>query len=137
MILRLGKMLADQLAHLLDLEKIRHDAADADDVVAPAAKLLDETVQGGIVQQRARRVEVGLDEHQAPGAMEQPQRKRPLHPRHLVVVQLHRVLQPAAILVVLGIRSEDAAQQDVGPMSPRMPGVRWRCREKGGQVAGR
>ena len=42
---RLGKMLANQLAHLLDLEKIRHDAADADDVVAPAANLLDKAVQ--------------------------------------------------------------------------------------------
>ena len=56
--------------------------------------------------------------------MEQAQRKRPLHPGHLVVVQLHRVLQPAAILVVLGIRSEDAAQQDVGAM---FRGDAWRA----------
>ena len=56
--------------------------------------------------------------------MEQAQRKRPLHPGHLVVVQLHRVLQPAAILVVLGIRSEDAGQQNVGMRAPGMLGVR-------------
>ena len=71
--LGLGKMLADQLAHLLHLQQVRQDAADAHDVVGPAADLLDEAVQGGKVQERARRVEVRLDQHQAPGAMEQPQ----------------------------------------------------------------
>ena len=46
-------------------------------------------------------------------------------------------LQPAAIFVVLGIRSKDAAQQDAGPMYVGIRGVRWRCSEKGGQAAGR
>ena len=36
-------------------------------------------------------LDVGLDEHQAPTAMEHPQRERPLRARHLVVVKLHRV----------------------------------------------
>ena len=120
---RPGQVLADQLAHLPDLEKVRHDAADADDVVAAAAKLLDEAVQVRIVQQRTRSIEVGLDEHQPPGAVEEPQGERPLYPRHLIVVQLHRVLQAAAILVVLGIRAEDAAQQDIGPMSRGIVGA--------------
>ena len=109
-----GLVLPDQLAHPPDLQHVRRDAADAHDVVPAVADLLDEAVQGGEVQQRAGGRDVRLDEHQAPGAMEHPQRKRPLHPGHLVVVQLHRVDRPAAVLVVLGVRAEDARQQHLG-----------------------
>ena len=39
------------------------------------AKLLDEAVQRGKVQQRARGLDVRLDQHQSPRAMEHPQAK--------------------------------------------------------------
>ena len=57
-------------------------------------------------------LDVRLDQHQAPTAMEHPQRERPLRPRDLVVVQLHRVHRPAAVLVVLAVGAEDAGQED-------------------------
>ena len=37
-----------------------------------------------------------------------------LGPRHLVVVKLHRVHPPAAVLVVLAVGPEDAGQQHAG-----------------------
>ena len=41
----------------------------------PRADLLDEAIERGEVQQRARRLDVRLDDHQAPTAMEHPQRE--------------------------------------------------------------
>ena len=58
-----------------------------------------------------RRLDIRLDQHQSPRAMEHPQGKRPLHPRDLVVVQLHRVDHPAAVFVILGIGPENAGEQ--------------------------
>ena len=45
-----------------------------------------------------------------------------LHPRHLVVVQLHRVDRAAAVLVVLGVGAEDAGQQHARARAERVAG---------------
>ncbi len=117
-----GLVLADQGAHLLDLDQIGQDGRDADDVVLVGAKLLDEALEPGKVQHRASRLDVGLDEHDPPTAMEHPQRKCPLRPSDLVVVQLHRVHLPAAVLVVLAVGTEDAGQKHFGPRAQRVDG---------------
>ncbi len=117
---RVRQVLADKLTHLPDLEPVRDDAADPDNIVVLVADLLDEAIQAGKIQQRAGRVDVGLDEHQAPRTMELPQREGTLDPGHLVVIQLHRVQGPAAVFIVLGIGPEDACQQDAGSRSGGM-----------------
>ena len=53
--------------------------------------LFDEPLFRGEVQQRASGLQVDLNQHQAPRAIEGTERERPLHPRHLVVKQLHRI----------------------------------------------
>ena len=112
----LGLVLADQLAHLRDLADVGHDRADADHVVAARVRSSStKRSRRGEVEQRAGRLDVGLDQHQAPRAMEHAQRERALHARHLVVVQLHRVDGAAAVLVVLGVGTEDAREEDAGP----------------------
>ena len=103
-------VLPDQLAHPFDFQHVGRDAADPHDIVAAVADLLDEAVQGREVEQRAGRCDVGLDEHQPPGAVEHPQRERTFDPRDLVVVQFHRVDDPAAVFVVLGVGAEDTCQ---------------------------
>ncbi len=65
----------------------------------------------GKVQQRARGLQVHLDEHEPPGSIERAKREGMLDPRHLVVVQLHRVDHAAAVLIVLSVGAEDAEQQ--------------------------
>ena len=52
--------------------------------------------------------------------MEHPQRERSLCPGYLVVIQLHRVHRPAAIVVVLGVRAEHAGKQDLRARSQGM-----------------
>jgi hypothetical protein len=54
-------------------------------------QFFDEPVERREIEHRAGRFDVRLDQHQAPTAMEHPQRERPLRSRHLIVVQLHRV----------------------------------------------
>ena len=107
---RLGLMLADQPAHPPHLEKIGNDGADPNHVVLSGLDLLDEPFLRGKVQERARGLQVHLDEHQPPGAVEGAKREGMLHPRHLVVIQLHRVDQAAAVLIVLSIGAEYAQQ---------------------------
>ena len=119
-------ILPDQLAHLLHLRRVRNDRRDADDVVLPRAKLFDEAVERGEVQQRAGGFDVRLNHHQAPTAMEHPQRERALRARHLIMVELHRVHSPAAVFVVLAVGPEDARQQNSCVRSGRMRGVRLR-----------
>jgi hypothetical protein len=68
-------------------------------VVRLGANLLLEALDAGEVQQAAGRVDVGLDQHQAPGAVEHAQRVDALK---------------ASVRVVARIRAEDAAQQDGG-----------------------
>ena len=106
----LWQMRADQLAHLLHLPEVRYDGADPDHIVAVSGNLLDKAIQRGEIQQRAGGVEIGLNQHDAPGAVEHPKGKGPLHPGHLVVIQLHRIDRPTAVLIVLGIGPEHAGQ---------------------------
>jgi len=53
------------LAHELHLAHVRHDGADADDVIGDRADLLLETLEGGEIEERGRRLQVRLDEHEA------------------------------------------------------------------------
>ena len=124
-------ILPNQLAHLLHFAHVRNDRRDADHVVLVGANLFDEAIERGEVQQRAGGFDVRLNHHQAPTAVEHPQRKRPLRARHLVMIKLHRVHAPAAVLVVLAVGSEDARQQHAGLRSGRMRG-RLRMGEFGG-----
>ena len=58
----------------------------------------------GKSKERAGGVDIGLDHHQAPTAVEHPKRERTLRPRHLVMIKFHRVHSSAAVLVVLAVR---------------------------------
>ena len=82
----LGLILADQLTHPFYFEHIGRNTADSHDVVAPAANLIDKSVQGGEVEQCARRGYISLNEHQPPGTVKHPERERAFHPRNLVVL---------------------------------------------------
>ena len=53
-----------------------------------------------------------LDHHDAPRAMEHPQRKRALHPRDLVVIQLHGIDAAAAECIILRVRSENGGEKN-------------------------
>ena len=117
-----GLVLANQPAHPPHLEQIGNDRADADDVVLLGLDLFEEPFLGRIVQQRARGLQVDLDQHQSPRPMERTEREGVLHPRHLVVKQLHRDDQPVAVLIVLGVGAEDADQQHPRLRTQRMHG---------------
>ena len=119
---RVRQVTPHHLAHGPDLALVQDDAADADDVVVVLADLLLEALPGGEVEDGAGGRQVGLDQHQPPTAVEHAERERPLHPRHLVVVQLHRVEGSTAVFVVLRIRAADAGQQDPGFSAPGMDG---------------
>ena len=108
--LRIGEMLVDELAHGLDLPEIGRDRADAHNVVRVSADLLDEPLEHRKIEQGAGGRNIRLDEHEPPGAMEHAQGKRPLLPRHLVVVELHRIDGAATVFIVLGIRSKNARE---------------------------
>ena len=85
------RVLPDEPAHLPDLADVDDDADEADDVVVVRRQLLDEALARRKVEQRARRRDVALNQHEAPGPVEHAQRERPLLARHLVVVQLDRI----------------------------------------------
>lgn len=128
--LRVGKVAANQLAHVGHLGHVGNDRGDPDDVVAPRSDLLDESITRGEIQQGRRRADVFLDQLDAPGSVEHAQREAALNSRHLVVVQLHRVDRPAAELVVLCVGPEDAGQQHSGSGALRMHGM-VRCQRLG------
>ncbi len=70
-------VLADQLAHLLHLADVRQDRADADHVVAaPCGAPRSKRSSVGKSSSVAGRLDVRLDQHQAPGAVEHAQRER-------------------------------------------------------------
>ena len=116
-----GAVASNQFAHFFHLADIRDNRPDADNVVRIVLQFLHETVEGGEIQQDARRVDVSLDDHQPEGAMEHPQGERPLPPCHLVLVQLHGVDFSAAVFIVAGIGAEDAGQQNLRMGSRRVP----------------
>ena len=109
--LRVRGVLAHQPAHLAHLPHVDDDAGDADHVVLPAGQLADEARPGREVEQRRRRRDVVLDELDAPRSVEHAERERPLLAGHLVLVQLHRVDGPAAVLIVDRVGPEDRRQQ--------------------------
>ena len=111
----LRQVLADKLAHLAHLLDIGDDRADSNNLIVVRRDLANKPLQIGEVQERARRVYVGLNQHQSPGAMEHTQRERPLYARYLVVKQLHGVDLPAAILVIPGVWPENAREQNPCP----------------------
>ena len=86
------------------------------------ADLFDEAIEYGEVQDGAGRGDVGLEEHQPPGAVEHAQGERALRARDLVVVQLHRVDASAAERIVLGVGPKDTGQQHPCLVAQ---GMRW------------
>ena len=98
-----GLMPAHQFAHPDDLADIRNDGADADDIVGIVRDFLDKAVLGRKIQQGARGIDIGLDQHQPEAAMKHAKGKCTLNAGHLILIKLHRVDFPAAECVVLGI----------------------------------
>ena len=86
--------------------------------------LFDESILCRKVQERARRIDVGLEQHQSKGAVEHPQGEAALHPGDLVVVELHGIDRPAAIRIILRIGAEDAGEQYSGLGSQGMAWMR-------------
>jgi hypothetical protein len=113
-------MLPDQLAHLFDLADIRENAADADNVIDPVADFFREAVKQGKIQDCAGGFDVGLNHHQSEGAVKHPQGESSLDTGDLILVEFHWVDRAAPVLVIPGVRSEDARQQDAGACSERM-----------------
>jgi hypothetical protein len=110
-------VLPDQTAHLAHLADVDDDPRDADDVVVLGPQFLDETLARRKVEQRGRRGDVRLDEHDAPGTMMHPERERPLGARHLVVIELERIDRAASVFIVLGEGSKDRRQEYVHRVS--------------------
>ena len=121
---------AHQFAHLPHFQLVGDDRRDPDNVVGVPAQLLDETVERRKVEHGAGGLDVRLDQHQSPAAVEHPQGERTLRARDLVVIQLHRVHHPRAELVVLRVGAEHAAEQHAGAGAGGVP--RGRGRTDGG-----
>ena len=66
------------------------------------------------VQDRRGGRYIGLDHHDAPAAVEHPERKGALSPCDLVVIQLHRVDCAAAEFIVARVGSEHGRKQHTG-----------------------
>ncbi len=112
-----GREFADHAAHLTHLADVDDDAGDANDVVMIGFQFAREVVARGEVENGARRGDVRLDQHDAPGAMKHAQREAALGARDLIVIKLHRIDGAAAEFVVLRVRAEDGAQQNAGVWS--------------------
>jgi hypothetical protein len=76
-----------------------------------------EISSSGEIKNGAGRGNVRLDQHDAPGPMEHPQRKAALRARNLIVIELHRIDGAAAEFVVSRVRAENRTQQDAGLFS--------------------
>ena len=108
---RVRLMLANEAAHPADLEQVRHDRGYSNHVVLTRCNFLNESLLRRKVEQRARGVDIRLNEHQSPGTMKCTQREGALHAGHLVLVQFHRVDPPTAARVVFSVGSKDADEQ--------------------------
>jgi len=107
-----GLVAAHQLAHMLHFQNIHCNAADSDYFVMAIPDFFYEAVQCREIKQRTWGGHICLDKHEAPGAMEHPQRERSLNSGHLVVIELHGIDPSAAELVILGIGTEYACQKN-------------------------
>jgi len=119
---RPGLIAADQVAHLPHLADIGKDGTDPDDVVVVILQLPDEILPAGKIQDRAGGPDIGLNHEEPEGPVEHPQGKAPLKPGYLIVIQLHRIVRAAPILVVLGVGTENAGEEDVGISAQGMDG---------------
>jgi len=120
-----GEVLADHLAHFFHLARVGDDGTDPDDVVVMVRNLARELFERRVVEDGAGGVDVGLQHPQREGRVEHAQREAPLEARHLVLVELHGIDAAASVLVVLRVGAEYACEQDAGPMTLRVCGMRW------------
>ena len=107
-------VLADQLAHFFYFPDIRGDCTDAYDVVGLVFDFIDEGMQRREIKQSRGGVQIALNQHKSERTVEHSQGKCTLCTRHLVLIELHGVYIPAAILVILRIWAENAGQQYFG-----------------------
>ena len=115
-----GPVLADQLAHLFHLARVRHDGADPHDVVVVLPYFPDKIVEAGIIEDGAGRVDIGLQHPQRKRGVKHPKGEPSLDARHLVLVELHGVDLAASVFVILRIGPEDAGEQDPRPAAQGM-----------------
>lgn len=59
-------------------------------------------------------MDILADQHQPPRAVEHPQGKRALNPRHLILVQLHRIDRATPIFIITGERTKHTSEQNCG-----------------------
>src|SRR3954469_19634581 len=111
---RAWRQLADHPAHFAHLGYVHDDRGNPDHIVVMLSNLALEIFPGGKIENRARRGNVCLDQHDAPGTMEHAQREAALRPCDLIVVKLHRIDGAAAELVVSRVWAEDGTQQEAG-----------------------
>jgi hypothetical protein len=116
----LGLIITYEPANLLHFFEVWLNRTDSDDIVGSLSELLDETIQGRVIDQGTRNCDVRLDQHQSAATMEHPKGEDTLNSRHLIMVQFHGVDHPAAVLIVLCIRSKDACQEDLCPRAKRV-----------------
>jgi hypothetical protein len=100
---------AYQFTHFPDLADIGKDGAYSDDVIGCFFKFPNEAIQGGKIEDRARCVDVRLEQQQGERAVKHAQGKSPLYTRDLIVVKLHRVDGAAAVFIILCERTEHTA----------------------------
>src|SRR5208282_4448307 len=108
---RIRRQFPYHAAHLPHLANIHDDRRDPDDVVVVLGQFTGKGLAVGKIEHTARRRNIFLNHHNAPGAMEHAQREAALGARDLVVIELHRIDGAAAKFVVLRIRPEDRTQQ--------------------------
>jgi hypothetical protein len=114
---RVRRKLADHAAHFTHFGDVHDDRGDSDDVVSMRGDLALEVFSSGEIKNGAGRGNIRLDQHDAPGTMEHPQRKAALRACDLIVIELHRIDGAAAELVVSRVWAEDRTQQDAGLLS--------------------
>lgn len=104
--------LAGHATHLAHFSDVDDDGRDSDDIVAAADQLIGEDFARGKIQNRAGSRDIFLNHDDAPRAMKHTQGEDALQARDLVVVELHRIDDPTAELVVLGVGAEDGSEQN-------------------------
>ncbi len=99
------------------LQNVHDDRRDADDVIVVGGQFPSKGLARRKIQHAARRGNIFLNQHDAPGAMKHAQREAALRAGDLIVVELHGIDGAAAKFVVLRVRPEDRTQQDASATS--------------------